>query len=125
MARDVISPRLTDPAELQPALEKLEAYPGSVVLLAIEKGEPVCNFCRCTWAWLSSTERKALKAALIRARKHRDACAQEPRHGLGVAESSGGQRKRRMKCASANPRLSAGPARGRKSITAVHLVSHG
>ncbi len=56
-----------------PALEKLEANPGSVILIAVESAEAHCNFCRVTWAWLSREERKALRAALLKAKKKRDA----------------------------------------------------
>ena len=62
----MIPPRFPDPTELQPLLEKLEAYPGSVVLLAIEQPE-VCNFCRVTF-----DERKALRRALEVCRRKRE-----------------------------------------------------
>jgi hypothetical protein len=60
----VIAPDLPNAEQLRPALEKLEAVPGSVVLLAIESAEPCCNFCRVTVAWLAPEERKALRRAL-------------------------------------------------------------
>ena len=55
-------------AGLQPQLDRLEANPDSVILLAIEQPE-VCNFGGVTWAWLSKVERQTLKTALERARK--------------------------------------------------------
>lgn len=68
----MIPPTFPSNAELGPALEKLEAYPGSVILLAVEPAEARCNFCRVTWAWLSKDERRTLKIALERARKRRE-----------------------------------------------------
>ena len=56
--------------DLQPQLDRLEANPGSVILVAIEQPE-VCNFARCTVAWLSREERKTLKIALENARQKR------------------------------------------------------
>jgi hypothetical protein len=66
----MIPPRFPDPTELQPALDKLEGHPRSVVLLAIEQPE-VCNFCRVTWGWFSAAERKALRRALAGCRTKR------------------------------------------------------
>ena len=71
----MIPPRFPDPTELQPLLEKLEAHPGSVVLLAIEQPE-VCNFCRVTVAWLRADERKALRRALEACRRKRQKAAE-------------------------------------------------
>jgi hypothetical protein len=67
----MIPPKLPGPIELGPCLEKLDRHPGSVVLIAVELPE-VCNFTRCTWAWLSREERKALRRALEAARKKRE-----------------------------------------------------
>ena len=67
----MIPPTWPSAAELQPALDKLEAHPGSLVLLAIEQPE-VCNFCRVTFAWLSADERKALRRALEVCRRKRE-----------------------------------------------------
>jgi hypothetical protein len=72
----MIPPSFPSAAELQPALEKLEGHPGSVVLVAIEQPE-VCNFTRVTWSWLSREERKALKAGLERARQKRRSAAEK------------------------------------------------
>jgi hypothetical protein len=77
----MIAPKLPRPAELRPYLQKLEAHPGSVILVAIEQPE-VCNFARCTCAWLSREERKALRIALEAARKRREKSRQDARHGL-------------------------------------------
>ena len=66
----MITPKLPGPAELAPWIEKLEAAPGSIVLVAIEVPE-VCNFARATCVWLSREERKTLKAALERFRRNR------------------------------------------------------
>jgi hypothetical protein len=64
--RQVIAPKLPALEDLAPELEKLEIYPNSIVLIAIED-------CRVTWGWFSAAERKALRAALERARKRRGA----------------------------------------------------
>ena len=68
-------PKLPGPSELAPYLQKLEAHPGSIILVAIEVPE-VCSFARTTCAWLSREERKALKLALERARKKREQAKQ-------------------------------------------------
>jgi hypothetical protein len=44
----VIAPTWPTPQELRPALEKLEAGPGAVILIAVESAEARCNFCRVT-----------------------------------------------------------------------------
>jgi hypothetical protein len=69
----MIPPTFPSAEQLRPALEKLEAAPGSVVLLAIESAEPCCNFCRVTVAWLAPDERKALRRALEVCRRKRQA----------------------------------------------------
>ena len=51
-------PKLRGPSELGPCLGQLERHSGSVILVTIEQPE-VCNFTRCTWAWLSREEHKA------------------------------------------------------------------
>ena len=56
--------------DLAPGLEKLEIYPHSIVLIAIE-ASPGFADCRVTWGWFAAAERKALRAALERARKRR------------------------------------------------------
>ena len=43
-----MEPRIPAVAELQPWLDKLEAHPGSVVMIAIEQTEAWCNFFRVT-----------------------------------------------------------------------------
>ena len=67
----MITPKLPGPAELAPYLEKLEAAPGSIVLVAIEVPE-VCNYARATCAWLSKQEREAIRRALEVCRKKRE-----------------------------------------------------
>jgi hypothetical protein len=79
----VIPPTLPTTADLQSQLERLEANSGSVVIIAIEQPE-VCNFTRCTWAWLSRTERQSLRAALEKARAKREAGACAPRGDLAA-----------------------------------------
>ena len=74
----MIPPELPGPHELAPWIEKLEAHPGSVVLIAIEQPE-TCNFARCTAAWLSREERKAIRAALERCRRQREQTKQCPK----------------------------------------------
>ena len=82
----MINPILPTIEELRPQLDRLEANPGSVILLAIEQPE-VCNFGRCTVAWLSWEERKTLRTALENARKKR-----EQSHDVGA-----GRPRRRSK----------------------------
>jgi uncharacterized membrane protein len=53
--------------------------------VAVEPAEPRCNFCKCTWAWLSKEERRTLKTALERARKKRALLRQEARGDLAAA----------------------------------------
>jgi len=66
----VIPPALPTACELQTQLDKLEASPGSVLLIAIELPSNQ-NYCRTTWAWLSAAERQTLKRSLTTARKKR------------------------------------------------------
>ena len=66
----VIAPKLPALEDLAPGLEKLEIYPSSIILIAIE-ASPSSADCRVTWGWFSAAERKALRAALERARKRR------------------------------------------------------
>jgi uncharacterized membrane protein len=80
----MIFPRLPRPTELAPYLQKLEAHPGSIVLVAFEV-PGTCNYARCTAAWLSWEERKTLKAALERARRRRSLLRQEARGDLASA----------------------------------------
>jgi hypothetical protein len=62
--------------------------PGSVVLIAVEQPE-VCNFARCTAAWLSREERKTLKDALERFRRNRQKSRQVARSDLAsVSETN-------------------------------------
>ena len=79
--------QLPTPRDLAPWIEKLEAAPGSVVLIAVEQPE-VCNYARCTAAWLSREERQTLKAALERARRKRALLRQEAR-GDAASASKG------------------------------------
>jgi DNA excision repair protein ERCC-4 len=74
--RSMIPPTFPSAEQLRPVLEKLEAHPGSLVLVAIEQPE-VCNFCRVTWSWLSREERKALRRALEVCRRKRQRLARE------------------------------------------------
>jgi hypothetical protein len=67
----MITPKLPEPAELKPWFQKLEAHPGSVILVAIEQPE-VCNFTRTTWAWLNREERIAVRRALEQCRRKRE-----------------------------------------------------
>jgi hypothetical protein len=60
--------------ELQPWIQKLEAHPRSVVLIAVEQPQ-VCNLARATCAWLSREERKALRRALESCRGKREKIA--------------------------------------------------
>ena len=67
----MITPKLPGPTELGPHLQKLEAHPGSIILVAIEQPE-ICNFARTTVAWLSREERIAVRRALEIAKRKRE-----------------------------------------------------
>ena len=67
----MIPPTLPSVCELQTQLDKLEACPGSVLLIAVELPSNQ-NFHRVTWAWISAAERKTLKRSLTTARKKRE-----------------------------------------------------
>ena len=86
----MISPSFPSAEELP--LDKLESHPGSLILVAIQLAEERCNFTRTTFAWLSREERRALKVALTKCRKKREACSPAP-HGdlatVGEGEDSG------------------------------------
>lgn len=60
----MMPPRLPLPAELRQFLDRLEANPGSVVLIAIEWPREMQNFPRVGIAWFDSEARKRLKRAL-------------------------------------------------------------
>ena len=66
----MLAPTLPTLSELQPHLDKLNAHPGSIVLIAIETLETQ-NYPRIGVAWLSAAERKDLRAGLTKARKRR------------------------------------------------------
>ena len=53
----MIPPKLPTIADLREQLKKLEANPGSIVLIALESFE-TRNDCRVTTSWLSAEERK-------------------------------------------------------------------
>jgi len=89
----MISPILPTVTELQPQLDRLEANPGSVLLIAIEQPE-ICNFARTTWALLSKEERKSLKSALERARKKRALLREEGAGDLAAASKGKEQRRK-------------------------------
>jgi hypothetical protein len=80
----MIPPQLPGPTELGPCLDQLARHPGSVILVAIEQPE-VCNFTRCTWAWLSREERKALRRALEQCRRKREKSHDVDRGDLAAA----------------------------------------
>lgn len=82
----MIPPQLPGPSELAPYLQKLEAHPGSIILVAIEVPE-VCNFARTTCTWLSREERKAIRVALERCRRRRTSHDVD-RGGLAATETS-------------------------------------
>ena len=66
----MIAPTLPSADELRPHLARLEATPGSVLLIAVEL-PGTQNFCRVTCGFFDAGERKALRAALARCRKKR------------------------------------------------------
>ena len=68
----MIAPAWPTPQELQPALEKLEAHPGSVILVAVESAEAHCNFCRITWAWLAGKSERRCEPRCLRRRTNGD-----------------------------------------------------
>jgi hypothetical protein len=74
----MIFPQLPGPTELAPYLQKMEAAPGSVILIAIEQ-PGTCNFARCTAAWLSRGEAPDFEIH-AREKYERDArfCARKP-----------------------------------------------
>lgn len=72
----MITPKLPNSETLQPLIDQLEKSPGSIVLIAIEPAESICNFCRVNVGWFSREERKELKAALERARRKRQQAPQ-------------------------------------------------
>lgn len=67
-------PVLPSVEELRPQLDRLEATPGSVILIAVEKPDAQ-NFPRVTFGFFDAKERKALRAALTRCRKAREKSA--------------------------------------------------
>ena len=79
--------QLPAPHELAPWIEKLEAHPGSVVLIAVEQPE-ICNLARCTAAWLSREERTELRRALEVCRKQREKSHDAGRGDLGSVSAS-------------------------------------
>jgi hypothetical protein len=74
----VIEPKIPTVAELKPWLSRLDANPGSVVLIALESFD-TRNDCRVTIGWLSKEERQSLKAGLERARRRRQVRKKPPR----------------------------------------------
>jgi hypothetical protein len=77
------SPLVPDLEALKPWLDRLEANEGSVVLIALESFQ-TRNDCRCTIGWFNADEKKALRSALIKCRKKREARAQEARGDLAT-----------------------------------------
>ena len=58
-----LNKRARNSEQLPPLLDRLECNSGSIIVIAIKQPE-VCNFTRCTAAWLSREERKTLKSPL-------------------------------------------------------------
>jgi hypothetical protein len=79
----VIAPKLPRQEELATELGKLEAFPSSIVLIAIESF-PNSTDCRVTWGWFSAAERKMLRAALERARERREAARRKKKFGIQI-----------------------------------------
>lgn len=67
------APKLPTIEELHAQLARLEATPGSVILIAVEYPRETQNFCWATWGFFDAEERKALRAAIIQCRKRRGA----------------------------------------------------
>ena len=57
-------PQLPDPRDLKPWLRKLEAHPGSAIILTIEAHEGV-NALSSRSGWLSPEERARVRKAVI------------------------------------------------------------
>jgi hypothetical protein len=74
----MIAPTLPSVEELHPWLNRLEANPGSVILIPIDQPEEVCNFTRIGWAWFSREEHKKLKQALEAVRLKRGKASSHP-----------------------------------------------
>ena len=70
----MIPPVIPSLADLEPWLAKLTRHEGSVVLIALESFSTRTD-CRCTWGWFDAQEKKALRAALLKARAKRQAKA--------------------------------------------------
>jgi hypothetical protein len=97
------SPLVPDLEALKPWLDRLEANEGSVVLIALESFQ-TRNDCRCTVGWFNADEKKALRSALIKCRKKREAarpfyCVKLPchptRHKNGCTQTRDCKRKPR------------------------------
>ena len=96
----------------------MESHPGSVVLIAVEQPE-VCNFARCTAAWLSREERKTLKTALEKARKKRALLRQDARGDLGSVSEPNDSKSLEE---TGTPRLH--EAKGRQGAGVRNLLGH-
>jgi len=68
----MIPPRIPSTEDLQPLLDKLEANPGSMILLAIEWPRQSQNFAQVGTGWFDSDARARLRRALF-AEKRREA----------------------------------------------------
>jgi hypothetical protein len=82
---EVILVSLPSIEDLQPQFDRLEANPGSVVLLAIEQ-PGICNFARVTEGWFSKEERKRVQdSSRTRTQKARDKLLQrQPPSPAGI-----------------------------------------
>jgi ATP-dependent DNA ligase len=69
----MIAPTLPTHDELRQNLARLESQPGSVILIAVEYPRETQNFCRVSTGFFDADERKALRAALTRCKKTREA----------------------------------------------------
>ena len=64
----MIPPVLPTLEELQPWLAKLERHEGSIVLICLESFATRTD-CRCAVGWFDEAEKKALRVALLKARR--------------------------------------------------------
>ena len=71
----MIPPHLPSATDLGAEFEKLDADPGSCIVIEIRKAEKECNFGKVTWAWISKEERAALRSALLKCRRKRESRA--------------------------------------------------
>ena len=81
----MIPPELPTIEQLQSQLSRLEANPGSIILIAIEQPERCCNFTR-NMGMVVKRGRQSLKTGLQRTRERRALSHDVGAGGLGMAD---------------------------------------